>query len=340
MTPSNEHFNSTAIGTYRGVEGLVPAGLKTLPLFEVWCIAPRLESVIDPFNFLHRVAVYRRLLEATNSGERFGADNAGNPLWGLLFQLHWQHQTHRLDPLNTSLNGISEDSPWGFGNFSLSIIPLLGAIRAGTLGDFSIVKPSEATQFDYAYGASEEVRYIPKKFQPGVAAWCDFFLAVQISKRGDDDEHLRMSLWRAHKICLDVIAERIADIETTVIPREELSFLRGWCRMVDYLWAAAWPTDFHFMVERGLDALPGKILEPSDLPTATSELPEPIQKTVISIIILAKTSKIRHALNLWLWRRVMRHRSARVDVVSLLDAVFNPDVDNAKDRRRLLRYLF
>lgn len=39
------------------------------------------------------MAVYRVLIECTNRGGRFGADNRRNPLWGLMFQHQWQMRT-------------------------------------------------------------------------------------------------------------------------------------------------------------------------------------------------------------------------------------------------------
>ncbi|MFT5690960.1 MAG: hypothetical protein ACI92E_000284 [Oceanicoccus sp.] len=339
MSYSKTEKSSISLSLDRTVDTSIPEALKTLELYTIWRASPSLSEIIDPFSFPQRVAVYRLLLEATNVDGLFGADNAGNPLWGLLFQLHWQQKTCRLDPVGKSKSSIDENSPWGYGNFSLCIIPLLGAVRAGTVKDFSIAKPVCASRFDYAYGESQASRFVPDKLHSGALAWEDFFRAVNQAKLGDDSEHLRMLLWRAHKICLDVIAERLEEIEATLVSTEEFSFLQGWCRMVDYLWAAAWPTDFHFMVERGSDALPGKMLERADLSDISTALPASVQKTVAGIIALESTSKIRHRFNLWLWRRIMRNRNARADVVVLLDAVFNPSKGNLKERKQLFRYL-
>jgi hypothetical protein len=110
--------------------------------------------------------------------------------------------------------------------------------------------------------------------------------------------------------------------------------------MVDYLWVAAWPTDFDFMLENGSDVLPERLLGPQDDDlSAPSELPDKVQRNVANVIKLARTSGWRYNLNLWLWKRVMRTRQARDDVVSLLDALFNPSPENAADRRRMLGHL-
>ncbi|GHF93341.1 MULTISPECIES: hypothetical protein [Amycolatopsis] len=106
--------------------------------------------------------------------------------------------------------------------------------------------------------------------------------------------------------------------------------------MVDYLWAAAWPTDFDFMTAHGLDVLPEPLLgTPEDLRT----LPAKVRGNVDNVLKLADTPRWRSRLNLKLWQRIMRTREARAQVLPLLDAVFNPRTDNSADRRKLLVYL-
>ncbi|MDQ4142665.1 MAG: hypothetical protein M3198_02810, partial [Actinomycetota bacterium] len=57
------------------------------------------------------------------------------------------------------------------------------------------------------------------------------------------------------------------------------------------------------------------------------------------IVKLARTPDLRHNFNLWLWKRVMRSRAARDDVVAMLDAVFNPNPGNIAERKKMLRFL-
>lgn len=106
--------------------------------------------------------------------------------------------------------------------------------------------------------------------------------------------------------------------------------------MVDYLGAAAWRTDFDFMTEHGLDVLPERLL---DRHTDLRTLPDKVRRNVVNVVRLANTSPRRHTLNLWLWRRTMRTRPTRDNVLSLLDAMFDPKPENAAARRRLLGYL-
>jgi hypothetical protein len=104
--------------------------------------------------------------------------------------------------------------------------------------------------------------------------------------------------------------------------------------MVDYLWAAAWRTDFDFMTEYGLDVLPERLLGVGKEP-----LPVKVHQNVRNVVALARTPRWRHRVNLRLWQRVMRTRAARDEVVTMLDALFNPNPRNKAARRRMVGYL-
>ncbi len=294
---------------------------------------------VDPFAFAHRMALYRMLIEGTHHEGLFGADNRGNPLWGLMFQLQWQFRTGRLGPTSRTDRRIDPAAPWGYGNHLLCVVPWLGAVEAGTVTDREIAGPGSPSPFDYPHGGGSGPRRVPAELVAGVADWRAYFELVAAARAGGDDEPVRRALWRAHKTCLDVVAGRIARDEGGYHPPEETEFLRGWCRMVDFLWAAAWRTDFDSITGHGLDVLPERLLGPQERPGARSDLPRRVRRNVRSVTALARASDRRHALHLWLWRRVMRTRGAREDVLALLDAVFDRRRDNRAAQVRVLRHL-
>jgi hypothetical protein len=160
---------------------------------------------------------------------------------------------------------------------------------------------------------------------------------------GSDHEPIRFALWEAHRACLDVVAARIEHLVLPAVGSEpvdpaldsaaELTFLRGWCRMILYLGPAAWRTDFDFMVQHGMDVMPEELLP------RTTELPPKARRNVRNVMALARIPAWRHKVNLWLWRRIMRTREARDEVVAMLDARFGDGSTITADRRRLLRYL-
>jgi hypothetical protein len=308
-----------------------PSELASLDLYEVWMGAAALTDRFDPFRFEQRMAAYRSMIDATNAGGIFGADNRHSPLWAWMFQLQWQCRTGRLGPTTRTDGRIDPDTAWGYGNYTLSVIPWLGATVAGVVPRIEIADAPATSRFRYVRGG-----VVPDELVPAVAHWRSFFELVRHSAVGTDVEPIRFALWKAHKTCLDVVVTAIAGIDPAPYAPLELTFLRGWCRMVDYLGAAAWRTDFDFMTEHGLDVLPERLLERhADL----DALPDRVRRNVVNVVRLADASPRRHALNLWLWRRVMRTRAARDDVLALLDAVFDPRPDNRTARRRTLGYL-
>jgi hypothetical protein len=299
-----------------------PEELASLDLYEVWTTAGELGDRFDPFSFEQRMAVYRLLLKSTNVDGLFGADNRHNPLWGLMFQHQWQFRTGRLGGRD---GRIDPDAPWGYGNYALCVVPWLGAVAAGVVPSLPVVAPGPS-----------RFRYSTSEFGAGVEDWRRFFLAVRDSVAGADREPLRLALWKAHKTCLDVVVRGLAGISAAPYSELEHTFLRGWCRMVDYLWVAAWPTDFDFMTSHGLDVLPETLLTTHE---SVRSLPPKTRRNVVNILRLARTPGWRYSLNLLLWKRIMRTREARDQVLPMLDAVFNPRRDNVADRRRMLRYL-
>ncbi|MCG8915285.1 Leg1-related protein [Actinokineospora sp. PR83] len=307
-----------------------PEELATLDLYSVWTTAEDLGTAFDPFRFEQRMAAYRLMIQSTNPADRFGADNRHNPLWGLMFQHQWQFRTGRLGAGTRQDGRIDPDSPWGYGNYTLSVIPWLGAEAAGVVPALPVADPPTRSRFRYVTGG-----VVPEELAAGVADWSAYFTLVR-EGGATDQEPARTALWKAHKTCLDVVVGALAEVDTSPWPEQEVTFLRGWCRMVDYLWAAAWPTDFAFMTAHGLDVLPETLLT---TPEDVRALPGKARGNVVNVLKLATMPKWRYDLNLWLWKRVMRTREARARVLPLLDAVFNPRPENAAERRRLLGYL-
>jgi hypothetical protein len=171
----------------------------------------------------------------------------------------------------------------------------------------------------------------------GLAGWDRFMTILRAIGSGDDLEPLRFALWEAHRQSLEGLAAartRLASAYSTT----ELAFFDGWVRMVDFLGAAAWRTDLEFMRSNGVDVLPGRLLREEDVPGRIPDLPGPVNTNLVSVLSLTGQSDRRFALSLWLWRRAMRTRPARDEVVEMLAAQFAPTPANAAARRRLLRY--
>ncbi len=316
-----------------------PEQLSQFDFYPVWTQAPALTDSVDPFNFEQRMAAYRLLVETTNKRGIFGADNLQNVFWGYVFQLQWQWRSGRLQFADTPAGRIDPDSIWGFGNYSLNIIPLMGAMQAGLIPEMEILPPYRQSRFEYASGGGRAGKFhIPALYQEAVHAWQRYFELIESMKAGDDLEPVRFALWAAHKASLTKVEHVLRQLEPLHTSRKELDFLIGWCRMVDYLGLAAWPTDLPFMLENGTGVLPERLITDEDVAGQIPDMPTRANNNVRNILNLANLSDLRFSFNLWLWKRAMRTRQARDEVVAMLDAVFNPSPQNVQERRKLLRY--
>jgi hypothetical protein len=130
-----------------------------------------------------------------------------------------------------------------------------------------------------------------------------------------DHDRARVLVWEAH---LESITRAVAmhEIAFQALPRAEQRFARGWVRMVDLFAAAAVRTDLDKLVETGGGALPPRIL--TDSPAAQEGFHRHEQSTVRRVGELADRPAWRWALEMRVWRRIMRTRAARADAEQLL----------------------
>lgn len=317
---------------------MLPAKFDQYPYASEIVVARPLRDRINPFRVSHRIAIYKHLLEATNTSNQFGADNAKNPLWGLLFQLLWQDLSHRLgthfykDP-----DEINPNAPWGYGNFLLCILPLIAAIEAKVIDSVRIDQPKEKTKYKYVWHKRNGKLHRPQEFEYAQEAWKNYFLATRAGI--DDINVLQEKLWNAHKASIDAFVHNIDLDENTYYSNNEMHFIRGWCRTMDFLWKAAWPTDFEFMLINGIHVLPERLLTKNDSDRRFKDLDSHIRRNIKNILKIADHSARMHTVQLWLWARIMKTREAKEKVTILLENMFDPALNTYSNRKELLRYL-
>lgn len=313
--------------------------LAKSPLASLWPNLPPLTDSVDPFSFSQRMALYRLLIEASNAHGLFGDDNLLNIFWGYTFQLHWQWRSGRYRAEDEQADDyLHPNSMWGYGNYSLCVIPYVAAVQEGLAPPLTIKSAPASSLVSYASGGGDGQPFaVPPVFVEAVAEWRRFFAFLASLRVGDDVEPVRFRLWRAHGASLEASA-----IDTpTLYPGQsklEQEFLSGWVRMVDFLGAAAWRTDIEFMLVNGLDVLPERVLTDADVPGQVPDMDKQVNTNLKSIFGLVRQPPRRFAFNLWLWKRAMRTRPARDEVLEMLGAQFDPKPENAAARRKLLRY--
>jgi hypothetical protein len=314
--------------------------LTELEFYPLRSVLPETSETIDPFDYKQRMGVYKLLIDATNWRSVCGQENELNVLWGYVFQLDWQWRSGRLQLANTPLERIDPNSIWGYGNYTLSVIPLIAAMESGIVPEGEILPPYTKSDVEYPSGGGKAGEFkIPTALLESVRAWKALFKVLQSIVSGDDLEPLRFELWKAHHCSLLAAEYGIRTLGERYYAPSEVDFLIGWIRMVDFLGAAAWRTDLPFMLENGVDQLPKRTLTAQDRPGQIADMDERVNVNVRSINGLTRQSKLRFGINLWLWKRAMRTRKARDEVLPMLDATFNPSPKNVDERRKLLRYI-
>jgi hypothetical protein len=250
--------------------------------------------------------MYRQLVEHTNHRRSFGTDAERHPFWGYASQLAWQHRSGRL---GATPNAIDRDSWWGACNYALSVIPFVAAMELG-------IVPRIALAHDRAY-------------DPVMSAWRD---ALQTLTSREHLDEVRLAIWQAHLASITLAVRRL-EREYRALPAMEQRFARGWVRMVDLFAAAALRTDLD-KVETGGGSLPSRILHDE----AVDDLPRHERSTVRRVGALADRSARRWAIDIAVWRRIMRTRAARMDAERLLAGMLG--TGNAVWRTRLRALAF
>lgn len=306
----------------------------------MWSALPPLADAADPFVYEQRMAIYKLLIESMNDRGVFGAENERNVFWGYFFQLEWQWRSGRLQ-LDATLPGrIDPNSMWGHANYSLSVIPYIAAAQLGIAPEIELLAPAGESTVDYPQGGGRAGAYrIPPLFEEPLRQWRRFFEYVRQFEPGNDIEPVRRLQWDAHKSSLVKVEHGVFELGRRFSSPGERDFLLGWIRMVDFLGTAAWRTDLIYMLENGIGTLPERALTAQDVPGRIVDMDERVNNNLRNIIGLTHQSKLRFAFNLYLWKRAMRTRQARDEVLPMLDATFNPSPKNVRERRRLLRYV-
>lgn len=279
--------------------------LARLPFGDDWRSCG--EPVPNVLDVRSRLAMYRQLVERTNRQRSFGVDAELHPFWGYASQLAWQHRSGRL---GATASEIERDSWWGACNYALSVVPFVGAMQLGMV-------PKIAVDYDRAYDAV-------------MPAWHEALRALTSFEHLDA---VRLAVWRAHLASITLAVSRLGR-EFAALPAAEQRFARGWVRMVDLFAAAALRTDLGKLLETEGGALPSRVLYDD----AIDDLPRYERSTVRRVGALADRSPRRWAIDIAVWRRIMRTRSARSDAEQLLAGMLGTGTKVWPTRLRALGY--
>lgn len=281
-----------------------------LPFGDDWRAAG--EPTPDVMDVRSRMAMYRHLVERTNPHGALGPEAELSPFWGYASQLAWQHRSGRL---GTTPNVIDGDSWWGACNYALSVVPYVAAMQRGLV-------PAIAIAHTRAYDVV-------------MPAWHAALAALTSSHDPDAIrlDAIRLAVWRAHRDAI-TLAVRLHGREHRLMPRAERRFVDGWVRMVDLFAAAGLRTDLVKLAEIGAGTLPSRLLDDAVL----AALPRHERSTARRVSSLADRPPWRWAIDIAVWRRIMRTRAARADVERLLAGLLGRGKEVWPARMRALAY--
>jgi len=285
--------------------------LSRLPFGDGWLalVDPCDLAVCDVMDPRVRLGMYRQLVERLNPHGVYGRHDELSPFWGYASQLAWQQRSGRL---GGAAHAIADGSWWGACNYALSVVPYAAAMERGLVPGLRFA--------------------VLPTYAPVMSAWHRAFDAM-VARHADLDR-VRVAVWRAHLVSI-TLAVKTHDVAFRAMPAAERRFARGWVRMVDIFAAAAVRTDLDKLVETGGGALPTRVLREDE--TLVGMHRHEVS-TVKRVGMLADRPRWRWALEMRVWRRVMRTRRARADAEQILASVFGKGGQVWPVRARALAY--
>ncbi|XP_051710314.1 protein LEG1 homolog isoform X1 [Oryctolagus cuniculus] len=280
--------------------------------------------IINPWNYLERMGMYKILLHQTAKYfEKFAPGNGQNILWGLPLQHGWQYQTGRLaDPTQKTDCGldsgdhlcISVDSWWADFNYYLSAIPFLAAVDSGIMGILSdnvLLLPPPKDQMNFCYNVSS----CHSSFPEVMRMWNEFYQHVK-SPSANLDELLK-HLWDAHVSSIEA-AHRNFHCRLKYYSTQEADFQRSWALFVNYLAQSLFPATYIRICEFQ-KGLPPRILITGDRAPFISDFTDFQNIVLLALKFFHKMHKYTGTLSLAAWKILMKFKVARKLFLEILE---------------------
>ncbi|XP_041108243.1 protein LEG1 homolog isoform X2 [Polyodon spathula] len=256
--------------------------------------------VINPWNYIERMGMYKVLLNVTAKYmTSLGPNNTGNVLWGLPLQHGWQFHT-----------GI---------NYYLAAIPFLAAIETGLFEDwpveFEILPPGEMAD-DFCYTVSGCYSLIPDM----MIKWKAFFEYLKRSTSNNQDtenlDQILYYMWIAHRasiLAVPKFSERLR-----YISRPEASFGVNWANTVEFIAATHFHTNYE-ETSRFQTRLPRRVLVDGDNAPYIADLSAEENHTLVMFYWIQRINTFLGGGLLKLWRRAMCTEPGRAKGRQLLE---------------------
>ncbi|EDO43978.1 predicted protein [Nematostella vectensis] len=313
-----------------------PSSLSDFPVRE---IQGRNVTVIDAWTYLGRLGAYRVLVEATREYfSDWGFNNTGNLLWGLPLQFGWQKTTGRLRKPLTMGNAtsnfhesekVSPYSWWADMNYFLSILPLLGAVNAGTLNPLGfpvyVLGPNSVTS-EFCSG----VKQCSEKYPEVIDRWTEFFKHLRDKKHDPAKDITLGYLWKAHTTSIHSALPLFTDV-LALLPQPEINFGTGWAQLVKFIAACHFQTNLNNTHAQQILGLPPRMLHSRDHPPFIRDFTTK-QNTCLAVInLILDVQKLSNGGALKLWEKAMCSAQGRKDGRNLLENLLVNPLKSAEE---------
>lgn len=278
-------------------------------------------KTVDPFNFSHRMALGKYLIDHTDDGvdSVYGSSlKEKHWFWGYVAQLDWQRRSGRFQDPQKWKDGqveyvkedkISEHSWWGYMNLDFSVAVYCGAAEAG------IVPAIQMTQ----HPALEQ-----EGFKKCVVLWKGFFKTTHTDfLQSHDFDMLYDELWPVHTNVINASLP-FAQVLLKNLPVDDATVGGGWCNMVELLSATSWPLlSLESFYKFGVGYLPTvRLAGPKTLEWLQEQRPFEY-RTVQSCYQLQDTPPRVMKMSCQFWARVAWFSKARSNMPRILHVLIH-----------------
>jgi hypothetical protein len=299
---------------------------------EYWSNLPNVVEkgmTVDPYNFRHRMALGKYLLENTGDESVWGDHYFKHWYWAYLAQLDWQWRSGRLSSPTKAWKGaqlqpaddaIALDSWWGYMNLGFSVAVYCGAANAGLVPTIKFKNTGKMNLDE------------DEHFQNCVKSWQGFFEGphteyiekkIDLKKNPSSVFPLYRQLWSYHTTTVRESLLGATSLEE-LMPEDDRRFGLGWCRMVEILDAMGWShLSLESMFNYGASFLPSSRLDSAKTLEFLKEHRNKEYLTCVNMFTLYDTTdkEIHRMCNFW--KRITHYDSVQATLPTALERLMH-----------------
>lgn len=302
---------------------------------EYWSDLPNVVEkgmTVDPYNFRHRMALGKYLLENTGDESVWGDQYFKHWYWAYLAQLDWQWRSGRLSSPTKAWkeethhpidDAIALDSWWGYMNLGFSVAVYCGAANAGLVPKIEVKNTGEVNLDK------------DEQFQNCVKSWQEFFEGphtkyvekkIDLKKNHTAIFPFYRQLWPYHTTTVKESLLGATAMEE-LMPEDDRRFGLGWCRMVEILEAMGWShLSLEAMLNIGASFLPSSRLDSAKTLEFLKEHRNQEYLTCVNMFTLCDTTdKEMHRICNF-WKRISHYDSVQATLPGTLERLMHGNV--------------